>query len=34
VLIGSDVAVHRETGRLSLRRRPSNDALEPVENVQ
>jgi lipopolysaccharide/colanic/teichoic acid biosynthesis glycosyltransferase len=34
VLLSCDVAVHRETGRLSLRRRPSSDALEPVETVQ
>jgi hypothetical protein len=30
VLLSCDVAVHRETGRLSLRRRPSSDALEPA----
>jgi lipopolysaccharide/colanic/teichoic acid biosynthesis glycosyltransferase len=34
VLLRCDVAVHRETGRLSLRRRPPTDALEPVETVQ
>lgn len=34
VLLRCDVAVHRGTGRLSLRRRPRTDALEPVETVQ